>query len=252
MTLEVLYEALALPAACRVDRRVAKSLLVERGDLSSTDRRLAEAGIERLSWRATLNPGDVGLPAFVDETHEYEQVVVMAADLRPGAKPARLTEVIHRAVAHPLVLLVSEPEGTVMSVGLKRRHERESKRVVIERLVIAPPVLGAGDAIERAFMDSLALAALPSHDLWSLHTGWSERAEAFSAARITGAYRLVVDDEQAQIRRDALAAHSVGAREVSRLRKAAAAEPRLNRRIDLSRAVARAEAELAHVTGLLT
>ncbi len=113
-----------------------------------------------------------------------------------------------------------------MSVGLKRRHERESERVVIERLILAPPVVGAGDQMERAFMDSLALAAIPAHDLWSLHTGWAERAEAFSAARITGVYRLAVDDEQAQARRDALAAHAIGAREVSRLRKAAATEPR--------------------------
>nr|MBA3810915.1 DUF4391 domain-containing protein [Caulobacteraceae bacterium] len=98
---DALHDALVLPRAARVDRRVAKALLVERGGLSSADRRLIEAGLERLTWRATLKPATAGLRAFADEARDYAGIVVMAAAFRPGAKAARLTEVIHRAIAHP-------------------------------------------------------------------------------------------------------------------------------------------------------
>jgi hypothetical protein len=242
--LDILHDALALPASARVERRVAKSLLSERGALSTADRRRVDAGLERLFWRATLKPAHAGVPAFSDAARDYAEIVVMSAQLRPSAQADRLGEVIHRAIAHPLVLLVGDEAGAILSVGLKRRHEREADRVVVERLVASPVVTGASDPIEAAFLSSLELAALSAHDLWSLHMGWGERAEAFAAARVAGTYRLVDDEAQADARRAALAAHAVQAREVARLRKAAGGEQRLNRRVELSRDAARAEGQL--------
>ena len=250
--LETLYDALALPASARIERRVAKSLLSERGALSSVDRRRVDAGLERLTWRATLKPAHAGVPAFSDAARDYAQIVIMSAQLRPEAQVDRLSEVIHRAIAHPLVLLVGDEAGAALSVGLKRRHEREADRVVVERLAVSPAVTGGGDPIETAFLSSLKLAALSAHDLWSLHMGWGERAEAFAAARIIGAFRLADDEVQADARRAALAAHAVQAREVTRLRKAAAGEQRLNRRIDLSRDVTQAETHLARIAQTLS
>jgi hypothetical protein len=249
--LDILCDAFALPASARIERRVAKSLLSERGALSSADRRRVDAGLERLTWRATLKPAHAGVPAFSDAVRDYALVVVMSAQLRPDAQADRLGEVIHRAIAHPLVLLAGDEAGAVLSIGLKRRHEREADRVVVERLAVSPVVTGGGDPIEATFLSSLKLAALSAHDLWSLHMGWGERAEAFAAARITGAFRLADDEVQADARRAALAAHAVQACEVARLRKAAAGEQRLNRRIDLSRDVTQAAAELARLTQLL-
>jgi hypothetical protein len=249
--MEMLFKALALPLSAQVNQRVAKALLGERGGLSSTDRRLVDQGVERLTWRATLKPASVGVEAFQDNGHDYSQIVVMVGHLRVDAKAARLIELVHRAVAHPLVMIAGEAAGASLSVGLKRRHEREASRMVIERLAISPPVTGARDQIERAFLASLALAAASASNLWSLHKGWGERCEAFEAARIAGGFRVPGDEAEAETRRTRLAAYAAKAREVVRLRKAAATEQRLNRRVDLSRDVARGEAELARLAVLL-
>lgn len=252
MSIEVLDKALDIPPAARIDRRVAKSLLAERGELSSADRRLVEAGLERLSWRATLKPINVSLPAFHDAARDYAELVIMSAELRAGARAHRIIELIHRAIAHPLVLLTEDEAGATLSIGLKRRHEREAGRVVVERLTTSPLVSADPDPVTDVFLASLPLAAVSARDLWSLHTGWAERAEAFLAARITGVYRLPANEDQAEARRVALGTYDTRLREVVALRKAAVAERQLNRRIDLSREVARADAELAGVVSLLT
>ena len=88
--LDNLYDALALPPAALLNRRVAKSLLSERGDLSSADRRRVDTGLERLTWRATLKPAHAGVPAFNDDARDYAQIVVMTALLRPVAQVDRL------------------------------------------------------------------------------------------------------------------------------------------------------------------
>jgi len=246
--LDALLNALALPPAARVTQRVAKAMLVERGALSAADRRLIDTGLERLTWRATLTPSTSALSAWRDEVRDYAQIVVMEARTKPEAKLDRLVEVIHRAVAHPLVLIAGDDAGAALSVGLKRRHEREADRVVIERLATSPVVASPPPPIDTAFLESLDLAGVGARDLWSLHMGWGERVEAHEAARITGLFRLADDAAQAETRREALADYSAQAREVSRLRKAAGTERRLNRRIELSREVTRAEGQLADMT----
>lgn len=246
--LEALLTALALPPAARVTQRVAKALLSERGALSTTDRRLVETGLERLTWRATLTPSSAALAAWRDDARDYSQIVVMEARTRPEAKLDRLLEVIHRAVAHPLVLIAGDDAGAALSVGLKRRHEREADRVVVERLATSPVVSVPLLPVDEALLTSLDLAAVGAHDLWSLHTRWGERVEAHAAARITGLFRLATDPGQIEARREALADHAAQAREVTRLRKAARTERQLNRRIELSREVTRAEGRLADMT----
>lgn len=241
-----LYDALGIPAAARVDRRIAKSMLVERGDLTSADRKAVEAGVERLTWRATLTSKTIGLAALQDDARDYGQMVVMAAELRAGAKTDRLAELIHRAIAHPLTLLIEAEDDPRLTIGLKRRHEREADRVVVERLTVGPDLNAADDdPVETAFLESLNLAATGAGDLWSLHTRWGERVEAFSAARITGRFRPPVDSQDAERRREALVQYGTAARDLDRLRKRARSERQLNRRITLANEVARAEGRLA-------
>lgn len=248
----VLLEALALPPAALVHERVAKALLIERGRLGAADRRLIDKGLERLTWRATLKPADTGLAGHVDETRDYGRLVVMTARLRGEVKADRLIEVVHRAVAQPLVLIAGDTAGATLSVGLKRGHEREADRVVIDRLTTSPVVGPGGVPLDRAFLDSLALAAVPAHDLWSLHTGWGERIEALSAARITGAFRLATSAEEAHARREALDRYASEAREAARLKRAAAAEKRMARRLDLAREAASARGRLDVLKQTLT
>ena len=248
---ERLLEALDVPPAARSDRWVPKSKLVEGGGLSSADRRAVEEGVERLRWRATLRPAQVGVLALADDTRDYVEIVVLTAFLRPGAKPSRLTELVHRAVTAPVVLIAGDDNGAALSVGLKRRHEREAGAAVVERLVVAPPFVSIADDVQEAFLDSLDLSRLPADNLFALHCGLAERAEAFAAGRATGRWRLPTDSAQAQARREALTRLEAQRREIARLRKAAASEKRLAARIGLSHEVGRAEADLACTLALL-
>lgn len=250
--LDRVYQALVLPAATAIDRRVPKAVFNERADLSAADKRLLDGGLDRLDWRATLKPASVGLAAYADEARAYPQVVVMSARLRAGAGADRLTTVIHRAIAHPLVLLCQGAGGVALSVGLKRRHEREADRVVVDRVAVSPPITARADTMVETFLNSLDLAKIGGRDLWGLHVGWSERIEAFATAQVTGVFRLPIDEAEAQARRDGMTEHEAQIKAISALRKRAQAEKQLNRRIDLAREVAQAEDQLASIVARLT
>lgn len=64
------------------------------------------------------------------------------------------------------------------------------------------------------------------------------------AGRITGSFRLPMDESETESRRAGLEAYTVQAREVARVRRAAATEKRLARRLALAGEVASAEERL--------
>jgi hypothetical protein len=56
LTAEDLIAALALPASCRVNRRVPKKLLLEHGAFGAGDRRAIADDVEELAWVAVCKP----------------------------------------------------------------------------------------------------------------------------------------------------------------------------------------------------
>ena len=52
---------LALPQAALVDQRVPKTLLIENGARTATDKRRIREGIEEIRWLATLKPTTIGV-----------------------------------------------------------------------------------------------------------------------------------------------------------------------------------------------
>ena len=249
--IDCLLEALALPPSARMERRVPKAMLAEHGAISVGDRKLVESGIERLRWRASLKPGTIGIPAFNDNARDYSEIAVLTLEVRDGANISRLAKIAHTAIPYPLILIIGDGDASALSVAPKRRHERQVDRFVIDRLMISPTLTKPLNAAANAYVVSLDVAGLPATNLWSLYEGLVDRIEAYAAAGITGAFRLLLSAEDAAGRRVALDAHNGQAREIARLRRAAAAEKRLAVRIDLSHAITRAEAELRRLTQLL-
>jgi ABC-type amino acid transport substrate-binding protein len=242
-----LVAALDLPASARVDRRVPKKLLLENGAPTAADKRAIQEGIDELQWIAALKPTTIGVPAFADETREYLEIAVVAVVFRPGAKATRLVELIHRSIPYPVLLITSDAEGLVVSVTHKRRAQNEAGKVVVEGVIATGPVKPERlSGLERAFVDSLALAKLASRDLFTVYESWAGRIEALKAAQITGAFAATNDAAAITRRRLALDVHARLTREAASFRTKAVREKQMNRKVALNMEIRRLETAAAH------
>jgi hypothetical protein len=205
MTIDELVAAFDLPAASRVDRRIPKTILSERGASSAADRKLIDRSVERLDWLATLSPSTVGIAASdqADQPAAEVQILGLTAKSQPTQ---RLFELVHRAVPYPVVLIAQSDEGQLrLSLAPLRPGERVADQMVVERLVISPPLTGS----DGAFFDSVRLEALPRTNLSRLYAGLLERVEALTASRLSGSkFRLPKNSEDAESRRHALASYA--------------------------------------------
>lgn len=245
-----IFDALGLPPEARVDARVPKKLLAEQCAPASADKRAIQDGIDELQWLATCKPATIGVPSFADDTHEYLEIVVVACAFRPNsqgkpAKAARLIELIHRAIPYPVLLITTDEQGIVLSAAHKRHAVREAGRVVAEGLVCAQRIGEDATAeIDKAFLQSLALAKQSRRNLFTLYEGWLARIEALNAARITDAFTASDEPDTIARRRQALEAHLRLTREITGLRAKANREKQLNRRVDLNLEIQRVQRQI--------
>jgi hypothetical protein len=237
--------ALELPAGAKVDTRVPKKMLIEQGAPTAADKRAIQNGVDEIQWLAVLKPTTAALPAYQDEMHDYSEIAVIGAVFRPGARVARLTELIHRAIPYPVVLIAAG-EGAALSVAPKRAAQNQGDKVVVERIVAVNDISpDAPVAIDRAFLDSLPLRLQPSRDLSTVYEGWLARIEALLAGRVSGSYHANDETGPIERRRAALKEYSHLAHDLTRLRAKASREKQINRRVDLNLAIQRLETEIS-------
>ena len=184
-----LIAALALPDGALVDRRVPKTLLIENGAPTARDKRRIREEVEELRWLAALKPTTVGVAAYRDAEREYLEIAVLQLTLRAGARAARLTELVHRAVPYPVLLTARQGDATQLSLAHKRWSQGETGKIVLDGDVVAV-ALGNAAAVdaETAFRDALALTRQPRASLHALYQGWMNLLLALRVAGVTGAF----------------------------------------------------------------
>jgi len=241
-----LLSALDLPESSRVDQRVPKKLLLENGAPTAADKRLINDGVEELLWHAALKPTTIGVPEYRDDVREYLEIAILRLTPRPMAKLVRLTELVHRAIPYPLVLLTDQDARPGLSVAHKRWSQGEAGKTVVDGDIVAADWDELRDGARwPAFRDALALGQQPHSSLHALYQGWMDTLIALQAARATGAFSVAGDAAVAAGRRAALQECTRLDAEITRLRAAASKEKQLARQVELNQELKRIEAAKA-------
>lgn len=229
MTPEDLLAALALPAGCRVNRRVPKKLLLEHGAFGAGDRRAIGDDVEELAWVAVCKPTNLGVPAFRDDEREYLEIAVLV--LRMRGEESRLAELVHRAIPYPVVLVTALQDGAELSLAHKRWSRGEKNHVVLEGDLVRAS-WASGESLNGEKLRALAPAARES--MFALYQGWMDALLAFQAERITGQFKLPITGEAAALRRQALRAREELLGEIARRTTLAEQESQMARLVALN------------------
>ncbi len=228
-------KALALPAGAVVDRRVPKTLLIEHGATTAADKRRIRDGVEKIRWLAALKPTTVGVAEYRDATREYLEIAVLTLIFRSSAQTARLTEVVHRAVPYPVLLIAWQGDSSTFSLAHKRWSQGETGRTVIDGDIVSTQ-LGDGSTewLSAAFCEALALNRQPTSTLHALYQGWIDTVQALRAAELTGNFLLPTSVMESKERTAALEEYWRLESRISELSASARKENQISRQVDIN------------------
>lgn len=248
MQVQELSHALALPPVTQVDKRVPKTLLTERGAVTTADKRRIKDGIERIQWLAALKPDNIGVAAYRDGAREYLEIAVVRLTLREDAKWPRLVELLHRAIPYPAAVLIEPPKasGAVhLSLAHKRASLGDKDKTVLDGDVLTVAAPTDGSAFNRPFAEALTLSRQPHTSMLALYQGWMDTLLALQAARQTGHFELLTRNERRTARAEALKTCERLDATIIRLRAAAQREKQMARQVALNLDIQQAQAERA-------
>ena len=250
MTAADLITALALPAQAMVNQRVPKKLLSDNAATTAADKRLIQDSIEDLIWVAALKPDTIGVSAYRDDNREYLELAVLTIALRCAATP-RLSELVHRAIPCPVLLVVTPPGDAIVTLSLAhiRWAQREADRTVLDGDSVQVTV--PANAIGSDFIHALALSHQPRAHLFDLYQGWIDTATALQAAELTGQFSVSVTPVLAAGRRAALHQCQDLKAQIIQLRAQAGKEKQLPRQVELNLQIRAAQAQLNEQLRLL-
>jgi hypothetical protein len=253
MKIDELIQAFALPAAARVEQHVPRKMLLEQGALTETDKRHFQDGVKDLMWLAEVKPAHVNVPLFKNTERDYQAIAMVRAVFTEQAKVVHLSELIHRAIPHPLILASAQANLVVLSLSHKHHaHGRATGRMALEG-VDHSAVFRADEADELAapFLASLALTAQPTTNLYAMYQGWLDRVHALAAARLSGRFTLLVDAPALAARREALQAHTRLEQSIAKLRSNLEKEKERGRQDELRTEIGKLEDQLLDIEILL-
>lgn len=250
MIFRVVIDALDLPEGSRVDQRIPKKLLLENGAPTASDKRLINDSIDQMQWVAALKPNTIGLAEYNDDQREYLEIAVLAVSLKDTVKTsglARISELIHRAIPYPTLLLLAYQGETVISLAHKRWSQADASKVVLDDVptsVVLSQVFNVKDSIAKAFLQSLTLSQ-PHTNLLTLYESWIASVEGLLAARLSGTFDSKSTQEEVSFRREALLSCERLEAEGERLKALASKEKQIARQVELNITLKRIQTELA-------
>lgn len=252
--IDQLVAALGLPEATRVNQRVPKKLLAEQDMATTADRRQIQDGVDDVFWLAALKPHLIGVPACDDGVRQYLELAVLRLTLKPGTKPGRLVELLHRAVPYPMLLFFSSDAGIGLSLCHLRRSQNEADKTVPDGKLLA--VTLAEDVAQSPamadFCAAFALTRQPQADLYALYQGWVDTVAALDIARETGRFQPSLTRAQAAERHQALQQCRELQARIAQLRIQAAKEQQLPRQVALNQTLRQLRQDVDELRGRMT
>ena len=191
MNADNLIEALRLPQATMLNRRLPKALIIENGANTAADRRLIREWVRRADWVASLKPSNFGLAASVGDDG-VDEIAVIKVVCAPGSQTDRLAEIMHRAIPYHVLLVIDEGDHAVMSVADKRQSLADHDKTVLDLGPVNVESSTQNDpATDESIAKALAIDYEPYTDLGDLYAGWIALAIAIRAYGRTGMFKVV-------------------------------------------------------------
>ena len=175
------------PPPCAVNQRIGKALFSDNGPLTPMDRRTFRNEIEEIVCNYILDEEhDIMLTPFTDEEHDYTCLTQVDVYLKKSGKASRVAELCHRAIPHPLIVVLHDGEAMMFSMAEKRFSRDGKNQIVLERIVNTDWVHKTALSDFRKAADFGKNRKLSFKDLY-LH--YMELLEVLQCAAVTGEFK---------------------------------------------------------------
>ena len=219
------YDQLQIPAACIVDKTVAKKMFAENSDLSKADKTLLSEAVEKITWKYCLKNELIPIQPYADEARDYPEVEVLEVSLTAEKGLRRLAEIVMRAIPYPMLLVFRLGKQVQVWMAHQRLNLADREKVTLEEFVFTP-----WQPEDAPFWTALDIRELRFTNFFDFYTDWVDRLSVQNARE----KMQVSEDLTGEEARQLLAQREQVEKEIAALRAELKKETQFRRKVELN------------------
>jgi len=246
------YSYLQLPENCLLEKRIYKKLFYENTRMNATDKKWFTADIQNLTWMYTLKPELTVIHAFEEEQFSYEEVTVVELEISSNNHLNRLSDIIHRSIPYPLLLIYRENETLFFSIADKRYNLANDQAATLMALWVTDGFTEAKlTASQELFLQHLEYKRQPKIHLKAFYRNWIEIFRAYEVAAITGEFLMETEAAKREARTEQLATYRDAEQQLQELKTELKKQASFSEKVKLNVEIKTLENELKTIAKTL-
>lgn len=246
------YSYLRLPENCLLEKRIYKKLFYENTRMNTTDKKWFTADIDNITWMYSLKPELTVIHAFEEEQFSYEEVTVVELEVSSSNHLKRLSDIIHRSIPYPLLLIYRENETLFFSIADKRYNLADDQAATLLSLWLTDDFTEAKlTTSQQLFLQHLAYTNQPKIHLKAFYQNWIEAFRAYEVATITGEYSMATETAKREDRIEKLAAYRDAEQQLQELKTELNKQASFSEKVKLNVQIKTLENELKTIAKIL-
>lgn len=192
---QTLYDYMAIPEKCLLNKPLFKKLFQEHADLDITDKKALKDDIDKIRWVYTLKPSTLNIEPYRDDVREYDEIAIIQIDVTSAARAQRIAAFVNKAIPYPVLIVFSFADTIAISVADKRINQADKSKWVVEDSWMTEwfnPDLP--NEAQQKFMKDLTIKSLSFVNFYAFYTDIKNRIIALNTADRSGSYSLTSGD----------------------------------------------------------
>jgi len=233
------------PDSCKLGKRVYKRLFYENAKLTAYDKKILKEDVDTVWWQLSFKPTTIPIPPYKDEKKEYLEVALVEITLHGKNRAARLSEIVHRAIPYPLILMFTIGNEVCFSSADKRFSEAERDGVIAEGFRLSDWIdLVSPSAVQAEFLKSLDVTGWSYTNFLAFYNSFVNSLLSLESAAYTGVFSLDSGEDREE-RISLLAQCRQMEEHIKSLQKAIKDEEHFNRQVEMNGKIKELESMLA-------
>jgi hypothetical protein len=182
-----------IPERSLVQQRLTKAFFLRLVGLTSAEKKLLNTDIEQMEIIAQLIPEKSNIPAVVNDTDSFEQVLLIVCTVANNQLDTLAEKCIHfiqKYISHQVVLIVEDSSHFKLNASEKRINQVDKSKLTIARYFTTGKLSKLyKNEHGESFFEALNFSNLDKKNLELLYKSYIQAIVQFNAASITGAYQ---------------------------------------------------------------
>lgn len=186
-------DILNIPERNLVQQRLTKAFFLRLDGITSAEKKLLNTIIEQMEIVAQIIPSTSNIPAVINNTDSYEQVLVIickVVDNQLEKNAERCVHFIQKYISHQVLVIVEDANEFVINVTEKRINHNDKTKLTVERYFTTTPLSKLyKNEFTESFYKALDFSNLDKTNLALLYKSYIQAIVQYQAASITGSYQ---------------------------------------------------------------